>query len=109
MLVSLFTVTAMAADQQRDRDQDCTGVPDDALRTQTRAGINAGGMVTGVCDGSNCDEDGVCDNFVDEDGDGICDNCQGDGVCDGDGPYGNGRGYGNGDGDGVCDGPCATD
>ncbi|WP_094228217.1 hypothetical protein [Methanolobus psychrotolerans] len=82
MLVSLFTITAMAADQQRDRDQDCTGVPEDALRTQTRAGINAGGMVTGVCDSSNCDGDGVCDSFVDEDGDGICDNCQGDGVPD---------------------------
>lgn len=49
------------------------------------------------------DGDGVCDNcgtgrgpgFVDEDGDGVCDNC------------GNGRGRGSGfvdeDGDGVCD------
>lgn len=39
----------------------------------------------------------TCDQFVDEDGDGICDNC--DGVdCDGDGICDN-----DCDGDGVCD------
>lgn len=81
MLASLFTVSAMAADQQKDRDQDFTGVPDDALRTQTRAGINAdsvgAGVSNGYCDGSNCkgDRDGKCDgsgsqNDIDCDGDG---------------------------------------
>ena len=82
MLLSLFTVTAMAADQQKDRDQDCTGVPDDTLRTQTRAGINADGVGAGVsngdCDGSNCkgDRDRECDGS----------GSQNDRDCDGDGP-----------------------
>jgi hypothetical protein len=46
--------------------------------------------------------DGVCDNFVDEDGDGVCDLA-------GSGPHGQGYGRGQGpgfvdeDGDGVCD------
>ncbi len=85
MLVSLFTVTAMAADQQRDRDQDCTGVPDDVLRTNTRAGFNAGdttvedaGVSNGDCDGSNCIGD--CDGEFDGNG------SQGNGDCDGNGP-----------------------
>ncbi len=77
MLVSLFTVTAMAGTQDRDRDQDCTNVPTEAPRTQIRAGINTGDNVAEITSYS------VGDNFVDEDGDGICDNCQGDGVCDG--------------------------
>ena len=38
----------------------------------------------------DADGDGICDNFVDVDGDGINDNCPG---------YGNGQGRGNG----VCD------
>ncbi|WP_342304667.1 hypothetical protein [Methanolobus sp. ZRKC5] len=85
MLVSLFTVTAMAADQQRDRDQDCTGVPDEALRTQTRTGFNAGDVATGeagvsngYCDGSNCE--GNYDRECDGSG------SQNDRDCDGDGP-----------------------
>jgi len=41
------------------------------------------------------DGDGVCDNFVDEDGDGICDH-------DGTG-QGQGSGFVDEDGDGVCD------
>jgi hypothetical protein len=46
----------------------------------------------------------VCDNFVDEDGDGKCDHCKGN--CNG---KGNGKGYNYGkgfvdeDGDGKCD------
>lgn len=60
-------------------------------------------------------QNGGTTNFVDEDGDGVCDNGyymfvdeDGDGVCDNIGLYG-GRGYGSGagfvdeDGDGVCD------
>jgi hypothetical protein len=41
--------------------------------------------------------------FVDEDGDGIPDNCPSDGVCDGH-PFGHGHGFVDEDGDGVCDG-----
>lgn len=64
----------------------------------------------------DADGDGVCDYyaggryFVDADGDGICDNCDGtgwhyvdtdgDGVCD---YYGGGRYFVDADGDGVCD------
>lgn len=65
MMVSLFAVTAMAAngngDMQKDQDRlkDCTLVVD-------------------------TDGDGICDNFVDEDGDKVCDNCIGTGDCDGD-------------------------
>lgn len=72
MLVSLFTVTAMAADQDRDRDEGCTGVPEHATRGQYRAGINADtslkgvtGNGNGVCDGSNCPYDGDCDGDMD--------------------------------------------
>ncbi|WP_321430853.1 hypothetical protein [uncultured Methanolobus sp.] len=81
MLFSLFAVSAMAADQQRDRDQDCTEAPEFAPMYkygQTTDGVTANG-------------DGICDNFVDEDGDGICDNCPNDGVCDGTGPHGAGN------------------
>ena len=61
------------------------------------------------------DEDGICDNcgigfgFIDEDGDGICDNCgigfgfideDGDGICDN---CGIGLGFIDEDGDGICD------
>ena len=57
--------------------------------------------------------DGICDNFVDEDGDGICDNCPNDGVCDGTGPRGagNGQGAGNGAGDQIHarDGSCISE
>ncbi|WP_340817773.1 hypothetical protein [Methanolobus sp. WCC4] len=85
MLLSIFTITAMACDQVRDREEDCTGVPDFAPRDQTRAGINADSSITeitgnsnGDCDGTNCkgDCDGSCDGT----------NCKGDGDCDGDGP-----------------------
>lgn len=63
----------------------------------------------------DADGDGICDNFVDVDGDGINDNCPGYGNGQGRGNgqgYGNGQGCGNGrcgqnyvdaDGDGVCD------
>lgn len=59
--------------------------------------------------------DGVCDNFVDEDGDGICDlhgeNCanfvdeDGDGICDNRAGRGQEQGYNwvDEDGDGICD------
>ncbi|MBP1910377.1 hypothetical protein [Methanolobus bombayensis] len=94
VLFSLFAVSAMAADQQRDRDQDCTNAPELApmwKHGQTTDGVTVNG-------------DGICDNFVDEDGDGVCDNCQNDGVCDGTGPHGagNGQGAGNGLRDGSC-------
>ncbi|WP_407356818.1 hypothetical protein [Methanolobus sp. WCC5] len=67
MLVSLFAVTAMAADQIAEQSNDQL-------------------------------EDGSCPDFIDEDGDGICDNfadgaykglgnnCKGTGACDGTGP-----------------------
>ena len=53
--------------------------------------------------------DARCDAFIDEDGDGICDNCgngvgfideDGDGICDN---CGNGAGFIDEDGDGICD------
>lgn len=71
MMISLFTVSAMAADQTRDRfvDNDGDGVCDNFVD-------NDG---DGICDNCQGDGDGVCDNFVDNDGDGICDNCDGDG------------------------------
>jgi hypothetical protein len=101
VLFSLFAVSAMAADQQRDRDQDCTEAPEFAPMYkygQTTDGVTANG-------------DGICDNFVDEDGDGICDNCPNDGVCDGTGPHGtgNGQGAGNGDMDRARDGSCTEE
>ncbi len=51
------------------------------------------------------DGDGVCDNwgvcgYVDEDGDGICDNCS---VAHGNCPGGNGGYFVDEDGDGICD------
>ncbi len=63
------------------------------------------------------DGDGICDNFVDSDGDGKCDHCaglgsgtgfideDGDGKCDnaGTGKRGNGTRFIDADGDGVCD------
>lgn len=64
MMVSMFTMTAMAADQDRIRQH-----------------LNDGSCTTSIVDS---DGDGVCDNFVDADGDGVCDNCQGTGDCDGD-------------------------
>jgi len=53
----------------------------------------------------DADGDGICDNwgtcgYVDEDGDGICDNC---GVAHGNYLAGNGRYFIDADGDGVCD------
>ena len=54
------------------------------------------------CGRNFVDNDGVCDyyntscQFVDNDGDGICDNC-GSNNC------GNGAGYVDADGDGICD------
>lgn len=49
----------------------------------------------------DADGDGVCDYFVDEDGDGVCDHCTGDGT----GNQGSGQGanFVDEDGDGVCD------
>lgn len=53
--------------------------------------------------------DARCDAFIDEDGDGICDNCgngvgfideDGDGICDN---CGNGDGFVDEDRDGICD------
>lgn len=61
------------------------------------------------------DGNGICDNFVDNDGDSKCDNCLGQGVCDGTGPkWGKsmkrmngkvyqGRNFVDNDGDGICD------
>ncbi|MBN1417780.1 MAG: hypothetical protein JXP34_03335 [Planctomycetes bacterium] len=92
-------------------DSDGDGIPDgdgpDATRDQDRDR-----------DGTCC-EDGTCDptcpNYVDEDGDGICDNCPagaGDGDGEGMGPHdGAGDGIHNRgcpafvdeDGDGICD------
>ena len=107
VLFSLFAVSAMAADQQRDRDQDLTNAPDFAPMKQTRAGVNADITATEVAFNS----DGTCDNFVDEDGDGICDNCPNDGICDGTGPKGagNGQGAGNGDMARSRDGSCTEE
>jgi hypothetical protein len=59
---------APLADQQRDRQQD-----------QQR------------------DQDCTCDNFVDADGDGVCDNC--DGACNPDAPDDDGDGIPNGQDD----------
>ncbi|TQD27625.1 hypothetical protein [Methanolobus vulcani] len=55
--------------------------------------------------------DGSCDNFVDEDGDGICDNCPTEGICDGTGPHGvgNGQGEGKGDMDRLRNGSCTEE
>lgn len=53
--------------------------------------------------------DGICDNFIDENGDGICDHCTGTGEKSGSGnQYGKGKGQGgvnflDEDGDGICD------
>ncbi|SFM58162.1 hypothetical protein [Methanolobus profundi] len=105
MLLSIFTITAMASDQDRDRDrdEDCTGVPEFAPRNQTRAGIGAGDSTTELTTSTY----GDCDNFIDEDGDGVCDNCLGDGVCDGDGDGRNSKGDGDRDGTGPKrDGSC---
>lgn len=65
-------------------------------------GVENGGIAAVAARGRNAafvdeDGDGVCDNcgrgagFVDEDGDGVCDNC------------GRGAGFVDEDGDGVCD------
>lgn len=82
MLMSLFTASAMAAVQDRDRDEGCTGVPDFAPREQNRAGVGADttdtvkvagyGNGNGACDGSNCQDD--CDGDMDQirDRDGSC-------------------------------------
>lgn len=53
------------------------------------------GDADGICDFVDEDGDGICDNFVDEDGDGVCDNALHDGT---------GYGHGYGDCDGSCDG-----
>jgi hypothetical protein len=57
----------------------------------------------GICD--NCRQ-GLCDSFVDANGDGICDNCRHLGYQHDGANSGNGPGCGNfvdADGDGVCD------
>lgn len=54
----------------------------------------------------DADGDGVCDNFVDADGDGVCDHCVGTREGNGNGRRGNGmrqRNFIDADGDGVCD------
>lgn len=79
VLISLFAASATAAVQDRDRDEGCTGVPDDAPRMQYRGGINADSSVAGmhgngngicdgsVCNGSNCQGTGDCDGEPDQD------------------------------------------
>ncbi|MDK2946999.1 hypothetical protein SAMN04488589_0178 [Methanolobus vulcani] len=87
MLFSLFAVSAMAAYGDH--------------------GQNGNGDGTCLYDG-DCPNDGICDNFVDEDGDGVCDNCPNGGICDGTGPHGvgNSQGEGKGDMDRSRDGSC---
>jgi len=75
----------------------------------TAAYAYQGGSMTNYVDE---DGDGVCDNgyylFVDEDGDGVCDNLYSNNAYARTLSYGSGAGYVDEDGDGICDnGLCA--
>ena len=69
------------------------------------AGYGSGdGTCDGGCSGSGSefvdeDGDGVCDNFIDKDGDGVNNNCDGTG-------NGMHKRYRNGGGTGYCSGNC---
>ena len=72
MLFSLFAVSAMAADQDRDRDQDCTNAPEEAPMEQKRLGVNAQTTTVEITG------DGICDGNCDGYGSQNAGNCNGD-------------------------------